>query len=125
MAVSVLELFVGFGVGIFSALFGVGGGLLIIPFLVLALGFDQHAAEGTSLLVIVPTAAAGVLAHLRRGYVAPREAVLLAGGGIGGALAGAEVALRISAATLESAFGIVVAAVGLRLVASGWKERGG
>jgi uncharacterized membrane protein YfcA len=60
---------VGFGVvvGVTSGLLGVGGGTLVVPFLTLAVGFSQHSAEATSLLVILPTAIAGSLALRRRG----------------------------------------------------------
>src|SRR5437764_1094460 len=60
---------VAFGVlgGLASGLLGVGGGTLMVPFLTLAAGLSQHAAEATSLLVILPTAVAGTLALRRRG----------------------------------------------------------
>ena len=45
--------------GLLSAIFGVGGGQIVIPFMVLVLGTSQHVAEGTSLLVIVPTSLGG------------------------------------------------------------------
>ncbi|MGH8573566.1 MAG: TSUP family transporter, partial [Gammaproteobacteria bacterium] len=59
----------GIGVGVFSALFGVGGGIIMVPFMTLVLDKGQHLAEGTSLLVIVPTAIVGALAHRRAGYI--------------------------------------------------------
>src|SRR6185437_6180202 len=60
---------IAFGVltGVASGLLGVGGGTLMVPFLTLAAGFSQHAAEATSLLVVLPTAIAGSLALRRRG----------------------------------------------------------
>ena len=57
--------------------------------MVLALGEEQHLAEGTSLLVILPTAVTGVLAHRRRGYVSFHTGMLLALGGSAGAWVGA------------------------------------
>ncbi len=65
----------GFAVGYFSAMFGVGGGVIMVPFMVLVVGLTQHAAEGTSLLVIIPTAIAGVDVHLRKGFVSPARAL--------------------------------------------------
>lgn len=106
-------------VGVMSALFGVGGGILMVPFLVLVLGEEQHLAEGTSLLVILPTAVAGVLAHRRRGYVSFHTGMLLALGGIGGAWVGAFLALRLSADTLQIAFGILMAMSGIRVIKRG------
>ena len=105
--------------GILSSLFGVGGGILIVPFLVLALGRVQHVAEGTSLLVIVPTAAVGVLAHRRRGYVAFHHAVMLSIGGIAGAALGALLALHLPASTLRTLFGLLMALMGLHVIRRG------
>ena len=50
-------------------MFGVGGGVIMVPYMVTFLDKTQHVAEGTSLMVIVPTAIAGVIAHNKRGYV--------------------------------------------------------
>jgi len=109
---------VGFGMltGVLSALFGVGGGLVMVPFMVLALGSDQHLAEGTSLLVIVPTAIVGVVAHSRRGYVSFRLAVLLATGGVGGSVLGATVALQLEEGSLQVIFGVFLALIGVRTI---------
>lgn len=53
----------GFGVGVLTGLFGVGGGFLIIPALVLLLGIEMSVAVGTSLVVIVANSAAGLIAQ--------------------------------------------------------------
>ena len=118
-ALVALTIAAGLVVGILAALFGVGGGLLMVPFMVLVLGETQHVAEGTSLAVIVPTAVAGVIAHSRRGYVSMGSAALLALGGVGGAVIGAKAALALPASTLEVIFGVVVIAIGLRFVYEG------
>lgn len=110
---------VGAAAGIASALFGIGGGLLTVPFMVLVLGFDQHLAQGTSLAVIVPTAVAGAIAHHKRGFVDLHAAALIACGGVAGVLGGARLALAVPASTLRLYFGLVVVALGIRLVAQG------
>jgi uncharacterized membrane protein YfcA len=109
---------IGFGVfvGVLSALFGVGGGIVMVPFMVLALGDTQHVAEGTSLLVIVPTAAAGVFAMRNSGHVAYRSALWLAVGGVGGSALGALLALKLSSERLEDIFAILVVISGVRLI---------
>jgi uncharacterized membrane protein YfcA len=109
-------------VGVLSALFGVGGGILMVPFITLALDESQHLAEGTSLLVIVPTAIAGVVAHNRRGFVSFRHAALLALGGVGGAALGAWLALRLDADVLQKLFGAFVLVMGARLIVSGARD---
>jgi uncharacterized membrane protein YfcA len=109
----------GLATGVLSALFGVGGGLVMVPFMVLALSRSQHVAEGTSLLVIVPTAVVGVVSHLRRGYVSFRHAVQVATGGIAGAWAGAELALSFDAARLTRIFAVFLLVMGARTVFQG------
>lgn len=106
-------------VGVLSALFGIGGGLVMVPFIVLVLDEGQHLAEGTSLLVIVPTAIAGVIAHSRRGYVDFRAAGLLAAGGVFGAVVGALIALSIGESELQKAFAIFLVLMGARLIRDG------
>jgi uncharacterized protein len=109
----------GLAVGILAALLGVGGGLLMVPFMVLVLERTQHVAEGTSLLVIIPTATAGAIAHYKRGYISIRSAGLLGLGGMVGAIAGALLALGTSAPILEFLFGLLVIAVGIRFIHQG------
>jgi uncharacterized membrane protein YfcA len=113
---------VGVPVGLLSALFGVGGGIVLVPFITLALDESQHLAEGTSLLVIVPTALAGVVAHHRRGFVSFRHAALLALGGVGGAALGALLALRLDSDILQRVFGAFVLVMGARLIVSGTRD---
>ncbi|HET7481800.1 MAG TPA: sulfite exporter TauE/SafE family protein [Actinomycetota bacterium] len=115
----VVAVLVGVGVGVVSALFGVGGGIVMVPFMVLALGFNQHVAEGTSLLVIIPTAAAGVLAHRRKRKIDWRSVLTIAAGGVIGAFLGAHVALATAAVVLRRAFSVLVAVVGARLLFQG------
>ena len=118
----VLVLATGVAVGAFSALFGVGGSVLMVPFMTLALDYGQHASEGTALLAVVPTAIAGVVAHRRRGYVDFTAAAWLAAGGIGGAFLGARLALEIDADDLKLGFGIFLVAVGIRMTVHGLRR---
>jgi uncharacterized membrane protein YfcA len=115
----VITAVVGIGVGVVSALFGVGGGIVMVPFMVLVLGFSQHIAEGTSLLVIIPTAAAGVLAHRKKRPIEWRSALVIAAGGVVGAFLGAHVALATEGPLLQKLFACLVAIVGLRLIVDG------
>jgi uncharacterized protein len=112
---------VGFGlsVGIFAAVFGVGGGLLMVPYMVLVLGEGQHLAEGTSLLVMIPTALAGGIVHRKGGFIELRTAAALGAGGILGAVGGALLALELEGAQLSRLFGVVVILAGGRLMAQG------
>jgi uncharacterized membrane protein YfcA len=109
----------GVAVGIFSALFGIGGGLVMVPFMVLVLGEGQHLAEGTSLLVMIPTAISGVLVHRRGGFVDMRAARAIGLGGTLGAGAGALLALQLEPDQLTRLFGVVVILAGIRLIVQG------
>ena len=112
---------VAFGVvvGVTSGLLGVGGGTLVVPFLTLAVGLSQHAAEATSLLVILPTAIAGSLALRNRGVgdlgLALRFGVIGAVGSVLGAL----LALALPGSTLRLVFAVFVGLVGLRIAYDG------
>ena len=102
--------------GLLSAIFGVGGGQIVIPFMVLVLGTSQHVAEGTSLLVIVPTSLVGAWAHSRRGYVSWRAAALLAVGGVFGAVGGALVAVKTDPLVLRRIYAVFVLFVAYRFL---------
>ena len=95
---------------------GVGGGTLLVPFLTLAVGLSQHAAEATSLLVILPTAIAGTLALRRRGVGNAGLALRFGIVGSVGAVLGALLALALPAATLRIVFAVFVGVVGLKLI---------
>jgi uncharacterized protein len=110
---------VGAAAGVLAGLLGVGGGTLLVPFLVLAVGMSQHEAEGTSLLVILPTAIVASLT-LRRQGVGDLPAALAFGvvGSVGGA-AGALLALALPADVLRALFAVFLGVVGLKLVRDG------
>lgn len=109
----------GLGTGAAAGLLGVGGGILMVPFLTLAVGLSQHAAEATSLVVVLPTAIVASVALRRRGVgdlgLALRFGLV---GALGGA-AGALLALALPAATLRVVFAAFLTVVGLRLVHDG------
>jgi uncharacterized membrane protein YfcA len=107
---------IGLAVGLLSALMGVGGGLLLVPALVLLLGFTQHAAEGTSLLVIVPTVLVGAWRHSRHGYTDWRVGLALGVAGVVSGLAGAQLALALPEEVLQPLFAAFVVVVAVRLL---------
>lgn len=87
---------VGLAAGLLSGLFGVGGGTVIVPMLVLLLGFDQKLASGTSLAAIVPTATVGVITYAVHGSVDVVVALILAAGSVVGAQIGSWLLARLS-----------------------------
>lgn len=113
-----LLLLVAFGAaaGVLAGLLGVGGGILLVPFLVLVVGMTQHEAEATSLLVILPTAVAASVA-LRRRNVGDLPTALAVGlVGAVGAVAGVLLALALDADVLRVVFAALLAFVGVRLI---------
>jgi uncharacterized membrane protein YfcA len=95
---------VGLLAGLMSGLFGVGGGTVIVPLLVLILGFDQRLAAGTSLAAIVPTATVGVISYAVHGSVAWIPAIILAVGAVFGAQVGTWLLPRVSQTALRWGF---------------------
>lgn len=95
---------IGLIAGLLSGLFGVGGGTVIVPLLVLLLPFDQRLAAGTSLAAIVPTASVGVISYAASGSVAWIPAIVLAGGAVIGAQVGTRLLPRISQTILRWGF---------------------
>ena len=109
---------IGLTAGFAAGLLGVGGGIVMVPAMVLALGFDQHVAQGTSLVVIIPAALAGSVTHYRNGRVSLRDAALLAAGGIGGAVVGSVSALSVDDSVLRRLFGAFLLVVAVQMVLS-------
>ncbi len=95
---------VGLLAGLLSGLFGVGGGTVIVPLLVLILGFDQRLAAGTSLAAIVPTATVGVISYAIHGSVAWIPALILAVGAVVGAQIGTWLLPRVPLTVLRWSF---------------------
>lgn len=102
--------------GVLAGLLGIGGGLLMVPAMVLITGFDQHVAQGTSLLVIIPAAAFGSFTHYRHGRLALRDAAGLAVGGVVGALLGSLTALSLDEDLLRRLFALLLLAIAARML---------
>jgi uncharacterized membrane protein YfcA len=112
----VIALTTGLVAGAYAGLLGVGGGIVMVPAMVLLLGVDQQVAQGTSLLVIIVAAVAGTVANQRRGLLDRRVSLLLGAGGVAGSVVGALLALRVfDEAVLRRVFAVVLIVVGLRL----------
>lgn len=109
---AVLLLVVGVLTGVLSGLFGVGGGFVIVPALVLFSGMSIHRAVGTSLMVIALVSVSGVAAQAWAGRVIdPVVTSLIVAGGIAGLFAGQRIGRRLSGPTLQKVFVIAILAV--------------
>ncbi|MCU0648558.1 MAG: sulfite exporter TauE/SafE family protein [Gemmatimonadaceae bacterium] len=108
---------IGLVAGVTSGLFGIGGGVLIVPALVAFAHFSQHKATGTSLAVLLPPVGlAAVLAYYKRDQVDVRAALVIAVGVFVGGWLGAQVAGRMGGGQLRLLFGGFVTCVGVALI---------
>ena len=105
----------GFLAGVLAGLFGVGGGVLFVPALSLALGLDQLTAQATSLLAMLPVVAVGTWRQQKYGHVRLRSALWLGVGGIVGVTAGGFLAISLPEHVLERAFGVLLLGVAAQL----------
>ena len=121
---------IGVAAGILSGLFGVGGGIIMVPLLVAWFALDQRRASATSLLAIVPIATASAAGYARNGNVDLAAGLLLLVGGVVGGQLGSRLLPRTPIATLQLWFGVLSLATAARLVIgsssalSGWAPCG-
>jgi uncharacterized membrane protein YfcA len=99
---------VGLGVGFLTGFFGVGGGFLIVPALVVVIGLPMQLAVGTSLIAISLNALWGLIGNLRLGTLDWTLTAIFALGGIVGVLAGGKLSGRVPEGTLRAAFAVLV-----------------
>jgi len=112
----VMAFVVGAIAGVLSGLLGIGGGAVMVPAMTLLMGLTQHAAQGTSLLVIIPTAISGSITHFRMGNIRLQTAGWLSLGGVVGAVAGALLALASPDQLLRLLFGAYLTFTGVRML---------
>ena len=111
-----LTVAVGLVAGFLSGLFGVGGGILIVPALVMALRFDQRLAHGTSLAAVLPIALSSLLSYGLEGEVDWTVALFLAAGAVAGAVIGTHILHKLPHDALAIAFIVVLVATAVRLI---------
>jgi uncharacterized membrane protein YfcA len=102
--------------GLLSGAFGVGGGILMVPLLIVLAGMDQRRAAATSLAAIVPTAVVGSIAYFANGEVDLAAAGLVAAGGIAGSWIGSHLLRRLPLGWLRWGFIALLVLVAVRLV---------
>lgn len=107
---------IGLAAGVFSALFGVGGGILAVPLLVLVAHLAEREATATSLGAIGITALAGVVVFGARGEVDVAYAALVGLPAAAGAVVGTTLQQRVTTSTLTYGFAVLLVAVGALLL---------
>jgi uncharacterized membrane protein YfcA len=118
---TLIFLCIGLAAGVLSGLFGIGGGILIIPALVLLANFPTRTALGTSLgALLLPVGLLGAYTYWKNGDLNIEASLLIAAGLFLGAWGGAKLALHLPAAALQRLFAVFIMVMALGL----WIEAG-
>jgi uncharacterized membrane protein YfcA len=116
----ILALVLGFGAGMLSGLFGVGGGILFVPTLALVVGLSQLDAQATSLAAIIPVVAFGAWQQHRAGNVRWKAGVAVGAASVLGVVGGAALATSLDDELLRSLFAALLLLVAAQLL---WSTR--
>ena len=110
-------LLIGLLAGILGGMVGVGGGIIVVPALVLVLGYTQQQAQGASLvLLLLPVGVLAVINYYKQGYVDFKVVFIMAAAFILGGWIGSKLALSLPADTVKRIFGLFIIGVGIKMV---------
>lgn len=116
MTLMITAITMGLATGLLSGIMGVGGGVILVPMLAVFLNLPQHLAQGVSMIVIIPTAIAGILHFYKEKLIDFRVAGLLATGAVAGSLLSSNLVQYIPGADLKRIFGAFVIYTGIRMI---------
>jgi len=119
MYVTIGYIVLGLAAGVLSGLLGLGGGIILVPALLFIFGFSQHAAQGTTLALMVPPI--GILAawtYYKQGNVNIPAAAFICLGFVLGGLFGAKIAVTLQGVLLRRLFGVAFLVVAVRMIIS-------
>ncbi|MGG9971643.1 sulfite exporter TauE/SafE family protein [Ferruginibacter sp. SUN002] len=112
-----IVILIGILAGMLGGLVGVGGGLIIVPALVYFLGFSQHAAQGTSLgLILLPVGILGVLQYYKHGDVDFKVVGILAVGFLIGSYFGSKISLSLPQETVKKIFAVFMIIMAIKML---------
>jgi uncharacterized membrane protein YfcA len=111
----VLLVLVGVGTGVASGLFGVGGGVIVVPALTLGFGFAPLVAKGTSLLMMIVSSGTGTASHSRRGTIDLRSSAIVAVAAVVASYGGVLLALAMSSTVSQVLFAVLLLATVVQL----------
>ncbi len=107
--------------GVASGLFGIGGGVLLVPFLALFFAFGQHRAQGTSLIALIPpTGLLAFLAYARADFVSWKTGLLLIPGVFAGGILGGSLAKRLEPQRMRQVFAGLMFILGVWQATTAW-----
>ena len=112
-----LLLLVGLAAGFLSGLIGIGGGIIIVPALVLFLGFSQKMAQGTSLgILLLPVGILAVLQYYKQGYLNVNYVLIVAAAFVLGGFLGSKLALSVSDEKMKKVFALILLLISLKML---------
>lgn len=112
-----LLILAGIAAGVLSGLVGVGGGIVIVPALVLILGFSQKMAQGTSLgILLLPVGILGVMQYYKQGYVDIRVVLIISAAFLFGSYFGSKFALSLPQETIKKIFAVFMIIIAIKLL---------
>lgn len=112
-----LLVLVGLAAGFLSGLIGVGGGIIIVPALVLLLGFSQKQAQGTSLgILLLPVGILAVIQYYKQGYLNVNYVLVVSAAFVLGGFLGSKLALSLPDAVMKKVFAVVLILIALKII---------
>lgn len=102
--------------GLIAGFLGIGGGIILVPMMVMLLGLSEYKAHGTSLAVIVPIAVIGAAVYAIRGDINWTLVAAIGSGSIFGVIAGAKLMMKVPAFRLRQLFGLYTVAIATLLL---------
>ncbi|MBV9988991.1 MAG: sulfite exporter TauE/SafE family protein [Chitinophagaceae bacterium] len=116
-ATIVLLILIGLAAGFLSGLIGIGGGVIIVPALVLLAGFSQKMAQGTSLgILLLPVGILGVIQYYKQGYLDIKFVVIISLAFVLGSLLGSKLALSLSDEKMKKIFAMVMLVIAVKML---------
>ncbi|MEA3426586.1 MAG: sulfite exporter TauE/SafE family protein [Bacteroidota bacterium] len=113
----ILLLIVGLAAGFLSGLIGIGGGIIIVPALVLFLGFSQKLAQGTSLgILLLPVGILAVIQYYKQGYLNVNYVAIIASAFVLGSFLGSKLALSMNDEKMKKVFAIVLMLIAVKML---------
>ncbi len=112
----IILLFIGLTAGILSGMIGLGGGVVMIPMMVMFLAMDQKMAQGTSIAIMLPPI--GILAvynYYKQGYVNIKYAAVIAAAFIIGGFFGSKMAIALPSEIVKKIFAVLLAAIAIKM----------
>lgn len=117
MSIIISLIFIGLLAGFLSGILGVGGGIVMVPLLVLLVGFTQHEAQGTSLAVLaVPVTALAAYTYYSEGNVNWKYAAIMAVTFVIGGYLGSKLAINIDQKLLKRLFGVIMLVIAVKMI---------